>query len=215
MCGRYVTGDMTWAEWRERLDFGGKPIELKLTWNLKPTQQAPIIRLSDDGGPEMVLARWWLVPRFFSKPLKEWKATTFNARIETAATAASFRASWNHRRCLVPAQGWYEWTGPKGNRTPNYFSVQTNEPGFCFAGLWDRAKPDGEVLESFTILTTEPNEVAAEYHSRMPVVLDASARDAWLNGETDDPVQVSADRLKIHAVAPLKDDGPELIEPVD
>lgn len=169
--------------------------------------------LGENGAREIILARWGLVPRFFRKPLKEWRASTFNARIETAAMAASFRASWKDRRCLVPAIGGYEWTGPKGARVPYFFRIETNAPGLCFAGLWDRSHPDGEALNSFTILTTEPNAVAADYHDRMPVVLAEEGYESWLRGENDTSQQVGAEHLKVHRVAPLKGDGPELIEP--
>lgn len=217
MCGRFATGDISWKEYTDWLE-GNHPLprtKLNPSWNVKPTQEALILRLDGDGMRELAPARWWLVPRFFRKPLKEWKATTFNARIEGAATSASFRASWKDRRCLVPVIGWYEWTGPRGQKIPWYFHIETNAPGSCFAGLWDRCTlPDDTVLDSFTILTTEPNEVAGAYHTRMPVIVDPAEYEVWLTGETNAPQEVSAERLCVHRVAPIPAvaDGPELIE---
>ena len=151
---------MSWAEYRDWLEGIEAPppfdAEWVPSWNVRPTTSQPILRIGDDGERELVLARWWFIPRWFKKDsIKDWKATTFNARIEKAATAPTFRASWKDRRCLVPAAGWYEWTGPKTARVPNYFSIETNAPGICFAGLWDRSfLPDDTMVESFTIMTT-------------------------------------------------------------
>lgn len=220
MCGRYVSGNMAWAEYHDWLEGVEAPppfdAEWVPSWNVRPTTMQPIVRLGESGAREIALARWWFVPRWHRKSLKEWKATTFNARFETAASAPTFRASWKDRRCLVPAAGWYEWTGAKGHRTPWHFSIETNARAFCFAGLWDRTKlADGRLLDSFAILTTEPNEMAAKIHSRMPVVLDPDAHDGWLKAEMDAPVHIiKAERFRVHQVAPLKGDGPQLIEPV-
>lgn len=107
---------LSWAEYYEWLHLIGVPggvAEPEAAYNVAPTQQHPIVKLDDDGGRELVMARWDLVPRFWSKPLSEKKFSTFNARVETARTTNSYRASWKDRRCLVPAIGFYEWVGPE------------------------------------------------------------------------------------------------------
>lgn len=104
VCGRYATANLSWERYREWLDIGGQADDLiPPSWNVKPTHEAPTVRLGEDGSRILAIARWWLVPRFFTKSHKEWKASTFNARLETASKANSFRLSWKDRRCLLPA----------------------------------------------------------------------------------------------------------------
>ena len=109
MCGRIGILTLSWREYHERLSLiPSQPhFNLQPNWDCAPTQEAPIVRLADDGRL-MSMARWGLVPFFWQKPLKEMKFSTFNARCETAASAASFREPWKKRRCLVVAEGYYE-----------------------------------------------------------------------------------------------------------
>ena len=138
--------------------------------DLRPTEQAPIFRRRDDG-VEMVNARWWFVPWWHKGALKEFKLSNFNAKSETVATSRTFREAFKQRRCLVPADGWYEWTGEKGAKTKWLFTPKGNAP-ICFAGLWDRCKTaDAGEVESFTIVTQPPNADLLAYHDRAPVVL--------------------------------------------
>jgi len=159
---------LSWAEYYDWLNLIGVPggvAEPDAAYNVAPTQSHPIVRLDENGGRELVMARWDLVPRFWRKPLAEKKFSTFNARLETAPTSNAYRASWTERRCIVPAIGFYEWTGPKGAKQPLFISRAGFDPasaepesrrGFCFAGFWDRAEIDGQTLDSFTIMTTQP-----------------------------------------------------------
>ncbi|MEM6898633.1 MAG: SOS response-associated peptidase [Pseudomonadota bacterium] len=233
MCGRFFRHGVSWAEYRDYLnlippeDRGVEVDPPEPAYNIAPTQIAPIIRLAAEGEPAlkgqrlMALAMWGLVPSWWTKPLKEKKFSTFNARCETIATANTFRGAFRHRRCLVPASGFYEWTGPKGAKTPFAIALR-NRRWFCFAGLWDRATIDGSEFDSFTILTTTPNDLMAGLHTRMPVILDPTDYAAWL-----DPSNKNVDRLydpfptdDMHAwvvspaVGNIRNQGEALIEEV-
>lgn len=216
MCGRMGTQTLSWREYYERLNFGvSQPtFNLNPNYDTAPTQDAPIVRLGEDGRI-MSLARWGLVPFFWQKPLKEMKFSTFNARCETAASAASFREPWKKRRCLVVAEGYYEWNGPKGSKRRFCFRP-TDGPLFTFAGLWDHVTIEGEAITSFTILTCTPNEHAAQYHTRMPVILDEDGRSRWLDPDLDDPAPLCAasanESIEVYEVA-RQGRGPELFEP--
>ncbi len=194
MCGRYASGQGTWAEYRAWLDLApaAAPSNMQPRYNIAPTQSALICRQE----PERrvgVMARWGLVPRWWRKPLSEIKVSAFNARAEEARQKPFFRASLKDRRCLAPAIGYYEWTGPRTARTP-WFIRARNEAAFCFAGLWDRADvpaQDGaaqigetQLIDSFSILTVAANADTAHLHHRMPVILPADAWAAWLDPNT-------------------------------
>jgi putative SOS response-associated peptidase YedK len=191
MCGRFFRHGVTWAEYHAALSLippaGVEPPEP--AYNIAPTQSVPIIRLTPEGEPQaagtvqMAPAMWGLVPSWWHQPLKEKKFSTFNARAEGLQESNTFRGSFRHRRCLVPASGFYEWTGPKGSKTPFAIGLR-NRRWFCFAGLWDRAMIDGSELDSFTIITTKPNDLMAGLHTRMPVILDAQDYRRWLTAST-------------------------------
>ena len=176
-------------------------------YNVPPTTFQPVIRPDRDTGErEITLMRWGLVP-FFARELKGFGYSTINARAEAVATSRIYREPFQRRRCLVPADGFYEWrtipaptlfgpdptprtgknkntAGKKKNagKQPYAFTLAGGGP-FAFAGLWDRWKdPDaGGVLESFTIVTTTPNELTATVHNRMPVILRPQDYDLWLS----------------------------------
>ena len=163
-------------------------------YNVAPTTHQPVVRADRDTGErELVLMRWGLVP-YFAKDLKSFSFSTINARAESLTTSATFRGAFERHRCLVPADGFYEWkklaVAPAAKpsakkkdalaKQPYAFSLANGEP-FAFAGLWDRWKdPAGDVLESYTIITTTPNELTATVHDRMPVILRPPDYDLWL-----------------------------------
>lgn len=229
MCGRFFRHEVPWAEYHDMLGLilpdNVDPPEA--AYNIAPTQYAPIIRPQPEGDGdhygerEMALAMWGLVPSWWRKPLKEKKFSTFNARSETVASSNTFRGSFRHKRCLVPASGYYEWTGPKGSKTPFAIGV-SNRRWFCFAGLWDRAMIDGSPIDSFTILTTTPNDATAGLHHRMPVILHPQDYGRWLD-TSDKQVEdlfepfPSAD-TQVWVVGPkvgnVRNQGIELIEEV-
>ncbi|MDQ2094601.1 SOS response-associated peptidase [Rhodalgimonas zhirmunskyi] len=203
MCGRFVDPNLRGTE----IDFDELKIDpIPRRFNVKPTQD--ILTMSAPG--EGAYARWWLVPSWFKGDLKDWKATTFNARIEDAATKPSFRGPWRHGRCLIPTGGFYEWTGEKGAKQPNYIRSAGNEEVLWFAGL---LSPWHDIL-TCTIMTRAANADMATLHHRMPVILNAQEREAWLAG-SDDPDLGAGARLAHHPVARFgrDDDGAALIEP--
>jgi putative SOS response-associated peptidase YedK len=151
----------------------------------------PVLRLAEReaaGRCELVPMLWSLIPSWWHKPLSEKKFSSFNAKAETAAEKPVFRGAFRYRRCLVPVSGFYEWTGPKGSKMPFAIALR-NRRWFCLAGLWDRAMIDGSEIDSFTILTTTPNDVVAGLHTRMPVIIGQQDYARWLDpqsGPVDD-----------------------------
>jgi putative SOS response-associated peptidase YedK len=127
--------------------------------------------------------RWGLVPFFWKKTLKEVPAT-FNARVETIADRPMFREALQRRRCIIPASGFYEWTGAKGDKQPHLFTAADGSPILAFAGLWDRWRDPaaGEEMLSCTIIVSKASQWMMPFHDRMPVLLAAKDFDAWLNG---------------------------------
>ncbi len=156
--------------------------------DIRPTNPAPFIRPLDPTDPfvgvEIVEARWDLVPHFWKQPVKAKKFLATNARCETVATQAAFRDAFKRRRCLVPTDGFYEWTGEKGAKTKWQFTVPGQEM-FCIAGLWDRAETADGTIESFTMLTTAPGDDMKPYHDRQVVVLEPESWSRWLDLEAD------------------------------
>jgi putative SOS response-associated peptidase YedK len=192
-------------------------------YNVVPTQRSLIIRAGKTG-PDSAMLRWGLVPSWTED--LSFGSRAINARSEDAATKPSFRAAWKSRRCLVPVSGFYEWRGGKGGKgkQPYHFTV-TDSPVFAFAGLWERnekAVPN-EALETFTILTREPNELMAEFHSRMPCIVMAQDFVAWLDPNQNEPradilAPFPSDRMSATPVStwvnsPAHND-PRCVEPV-
>ena len=155
-------------------------------YNVAPTTFQPVIRASRETGErELVAMRWGLVP-YFAKSLAEFKGfSTINAQAETLTSRAMWRVPFERRRCLVPADGFYEWKALDAKtRQPYAFAMRSGEP-FAFAGLWDAWKePDGGWLQSFAIITTDPNELTSTVHTRMPAILKPSEYDRWLARDT-------------------------------
>jgi putative SOS response-associated peptidase YedK len=131
-----------------------------------------------------VTARWDLVPWFWKQPIKAKKFLATNCRSETAHTTAAFREAFRRRRCLVPANGFYEWTGEKAQKIKWRFTAFGAEL-FCIAGLWDRAETADGTVESFTLLTSAPGPDMRPYHDRQVVVLRPEDYGRWLDLESD------------------------------
>ncbi|QYK42824.1 MAG: SOS response-associated peptidase [Paracoccaceae bacterium] len=206
MCGRYIDPNLRGTE-AELSEIKIDPFPAR-RFNIKPTEQVLILARTPLTG---MTARWWLVPSWFDgAAAKDWKATTFNARIEEARDKPTFRAVWRKGRCLIPAGGYYEWTGERGARQPHVILSAGNTQTLFFAGLASRWRD----LLTCTILTRAANDSIAGLHHRMPVILDAEERDAWLGGTDDLDIGAGA-RLRHHPVRPfgIADDGPDLIEP--
>ncbi len=190
MCGRMKGADATWAEFHDMLSgFASFPPERAERYagrEIFPTNQYPIIVKAGDNA-EVIEARWWLVPFFHKAPVKDWKATTFNAKIEEAADKASFRGPWKSKHCLVHVSRFWEWKlnnpeAQKSKQTKSRFNIgRSDNHSLVFAGLWDRATTaDGEVT-SFTVLTRKPGPEMAELHTREPVILDPEQWQPWLD----------------------------------
>lgn len=178
MCGRFILNSPI-VELQAEFEFSETP-NLRPRWNVAPTQTVPIVRRRQDGeGRELAMVRWGLVP-FWAKDLKIG-STMINARAEGIATKPGFRAAFKSRRCLVPADGFYEWQKVDGGaKQPMLIRLRSRQP-FGFAGLWETWKgPEGPV-ETCTIATTEPNEIMAPIHNRMPVILDPADFNVWLD----------------------------------
>jgi len=154
-------------------------------YNIAPTQSVPVIRQSpNEPVRQLSLIRWGLIPSWAKDP--SISAGMINARAETASAKPAFRDALKFRRCLIPADGFYEWQKTGKIKQPYCFEINEGEL-FAFAGLWDRWKsPDGNWIKTCSILTTAPNDVTSVVHDRMPVILDPDSYDLWLDpGMTD------------------------------
>jgi putative SOS response-associated peptidase YedK len=177
MCGRF---SLHTSEPQIREAFGlehTEPLGLKPRYNVAPSQDIPIVR-DIDTGPELVLARWGLVPHW-SKESK-LKYSTINARIESVAEKPTYRTPFKRSRCLIPADGFYEWKQVAGNKIPHHIRMHDGNV-FAFAGLWDHWEGEGETLDSCVIITTPSNEVMKPIHERMPAIIAPAHYDLWLD----------------------------------
>lgn len=181
MCGRFFR-DVTWDQYLQwlRLIAPLTPQNDPPEMDIRPTSRQWVAR-PDEGGFTLERMRWGLVPFWHKGDLKAFKLTTFNARAETIVTAPVFREAFKRRRCLVPATGWYEWTGDKGSKT-KWAIARPNGAPFMFAGLWDVwTSPEDERVESFTIVTQAAVGAMTAYHTRAPVVLEDAQWEDWLS----------------------------------
>ena len=193
MCGRYRLSRRKQII-EEHFASISEQQEWEPRYNVAPTQSAPIIRQNPkEPHRELSLARWGLVPSWAKD--SSAAARMINARSETADTKPAFSDALRFRRCLIPADGFYEWQKSGSAKQPYCFEVREGEL-FAFAGVWDRWKgPGGKSLETFSILTTTPNAVTAAVHDRMPVILDPDSYDLWLDPGMKD-VRAAAELLK-------------------
>jgi len=160
---------------------------LEPRYNVAPTQLVAIVRLRpNDPQRTLVFAKWGLIPSWAKD--RSVGPKLINARAETVAEKPAFRAAFKYRRCLIPADGFYEWKRqPKKGKQPYLITAADGEP-FAFAGLWEHWKsPDDEVIESCAILTTDSNELVRALHDRMPVIVQEKDYDLWLDPDVKDP----------------------------
>lgn len=156
-------------------------------YNIAPTQPVPSIRASKAGKREFDYLYWGLIPSWSKDPTMG--ARMINARAETVTEKPSFRTAFKRRRCLIVADGFYEWRKTGSKKQPYYFHLDQHQP-FGFAGLWEHWQGGGDEIQSCTILTTTANETMSSIHDRMPVILHPQDYDLWL-----DPTIESAERL--------------------
>ncbi|MBC7969169.1 MAG: SOS response-associated peptidase [Verrucomicrobia bacterium] len=180
MCGRFSLTQSVEA-FAEAFQLDALP-EWTPRYNIAPTQAVAAIAALPSQSPQMRLLRWGLVPSW-SKDLAIG-AKLINARAETVAEKPSFRAAFKQRRCLILADGFYEWQRlDRKTKQPYYFRLNSERP-FAFAGLWERWQGDDNVVETCTILTTQANELLQPVHDRMPVMLAPEQYDQWLDATT-------------------------------
>jgi putative SOS response-associated peptidase YedK len=194
MCGRYYRrSDKQWIS--EHFRVRGNLPDFVPDHNIAPTTFQPVIRLDRETGErELATMRWGLVPHF-AKDLRDFRMNTINAKAEALMTSAMWRLPFTRRRCLVPADGFYEWRKlDEKTKQPYAFAMKNGDP-FAFAGIWTRwMEKDGKPLESYAIITTDPNELAASVHNRMPVILKPQDYERWLT--RDDTLPPPLDLLR-------------------
>jgi len=221
MCGRFVR-KLTVDEISEEFDAAiSDDCTLEPSFNVAPTQQVAVV--VQDGVKQIVGVRWGLIPSWSDDPRVGNKL--INARAETVATKAAFRDSFRDRRCLVVADGFYEWKKAGPMKLPVYVSLKSGKP-FGFAGLWERWKsPEGEWVTTCTVITTTANDVMQPIHDRMPVILPRELEDQWLDPETDEsalldllkpyPPDAMETRYVSSVVNSTKIDSPECLGPAE
>lgn len=181
MCGRYtLTYDI---ETLAKTFHATTNLRTSARYNIAPTQE--VVSVLRNGGRHLDLLRWGLVPTWAKE--ESIGSKMINARAETLAEKPSFKRLLKSRRCLIVADGFYEWKHEaRGPKTPMYITLRDHEP-FAFAGLWDSWKsPAGNILRTCTIITTDANELVAPIHNRMPVILPTQIQDEWLDLEQSD-----------------------------
>jgi putative SOS response-associated peptidase YedK len=196
MCGRFAlkSSRESIAAWLG-VDEASLP-PFGANYNVAPQTFQPVVRLSRETGErEVVLLRWGLIPAW-AKSAREG-AMRFNARAEDLATKPSFREALRTRRCLVPADAFYEWQKLDRKTKHAYAISMHNDQPYAFAGLWDRWKePEGGWLETFTIITTDPNQLMESMHTRMPVIIPRKDYDRWLGSEANQEDRLPLDLLR-------------------
>ncbi|HUN86876.1 MAG TPA: SOS response-associated peptidase [Terracidiphilus sp.] len=202
MCGRFArrSTQQVLADW-----FGVELEDMPWfapTYNAAPQSTQPVVRFKRDTAErEVALLRWGLVPFWAKDPKLGY--STFNARAEEVASKPVFREAMKKRRCLVPSDAFYEWKKLDAKtKKPFAFALRSGEP-YAFAGLWERWKPkEGEPLESFSIITTDCNDLMEPIHDRMPVILDPRDYERWL--EPGDPARLPVDLLRPYPAEKMK-----------
>jgi len=219
MCGRFAFFSLTPEELGTfgicGVDFTPEP-----RYNIAPTQVVPVI--VDRGERKMELLRWGLIPAWARD--EKIGNRLINARAETLLQKPGFRDAYRKRRCLVPADGFYEWKKTPEGKLPHFVRMKSRRP-FGMAGLWETwSKGGGDEIRTFTIITTEPNDVVGEVHDRMPAIVAAAYYDSWLAGESTGPEELQgalgpfeAEEMETIAVSarvnsPANDDA-SIIEP--
>ena len=223
MCGRFVKKSNK-EELRKRFRFDDpQGLLLEPRYNIAPSQEHPVLIVNQDRRM-LRMMKWGLVPHWSKDSKIGYKM--INARSEGIEEKPSFRGPLKKGRCLVIADGFYEWQKPgKKTKIPYYFRLKSNEP-FAFAGLWDLWEKGDEPLWTFTIITTSPNELMEPIHSRMPVILRESDEARWLDPEITDSKSVlsllkpyPAQEMECYKVSTIvnspKNDAPECLIPVN
>jgi len=223
MCGRYTqTAAFDELALRFGITVEDTDLEdLRPRYNVAPSQPVPIV-VAHNGGRQLVIAKWGFRPVW----MKTSKLASINAKAETVATSRMFQAALKHHRCLVPADGFYEWKAVPGQKRkqPYYLRLKGGGP-FAFAGLYTAADTDAGAPATCTIITTTPNDLVASIHNRMPVILERDDESRWTDARVTDPTTVlrwlrplPAGRMEGYPVSKLVsspgNEGQRLVQPV-
>lgn len=219
MCGRYsLIADI--QDLARQFEFDGSGFEKLPSYNVAPTQQA--LTVTNGEGRRAEYMRWGLIPSWAKDA--SIGSRMINARSETVSQKPSFRNALQRRRCLVLADGFYEWQKAGKGKRPMRIVLSSREP-FAFAGLWESWRdPQGDTVRSCTIITTQANDLLRPIHERMPVILPRDLEEFWLDGDVTDPAALSdvlapypGDLMEAYEVSTLvnraANNGPELIVP--
>lgn len=217
MCGRYILSAPPEAI-ADHFDVRDVP-PFAPSWNIAPTRMVPVVRETAEGMRECVLLRWGLIPFWAKDP--SIGSRMINARSESCTDKPAYRAAFRKRRCLVPVSGFYEWQPAGRYKQPYVFRLET-EPLFALGGLWEQWRsPEGDDVQTFTIITTSASAAIAPYHERMPLVIAHRDYEEWLSspnpGQLMQPFAGAA-----FAIAPVsrrvnsvENDDASLVEPID
>lgn len=221
MCGRFTLHTPE-SRIRELFHLGNSPaIDLKPRYNIAPSQDIPVIR-DTENSREIVLARWGLVPHWSKEP--ETKYSTINARIESIAEKPTYRTPFKQSRCLIPADGFYEWRLINNKKVPHYVRMRKGDV-FAFAGIWDRWQDDGITLDSCSIIVMPANGTIQPLHDRMPAIIAPAHYDLWLDKRLTDKDEIMgflnsapSTSLMFYAVSPwvntAKHEDERCIQPI-
>ena len=216
MCGRFAFYSP--AEAAAALFGASTSLDISPRYNIAPTQDIAAIRNDKAGERELVMLRWGLVPFWAKDP--SIGNRMINARAETVAEKPAYRNAYKHRRCIVLADGFYEWQRHGDSKTPYFISLAAAEP-FALAGLWEdwTSKETGESLQTATLITTEASDFMMPLHHRMPVILQTDSASEWLAGSNDLLDDVAAITPPLQAwpverrVNNARNEGEELLRP--
>lgn len=196
MCGRFAFYSPSEATAALFGVSGAAAVEPR--YNIAPTQYIAAIRNAEEGGRELTMLRWGLIPFWAKDPAIGNRM--INARAETVAEKPAYRAAYRRRRCIVLADGFYEWHTEAGQKLPYFITLASGSP-FTLAGLWEnwQSKDSDETIQSTTLITTAANDFMSRLHHRMPVVLESQTADRWLAGDDDLIEFVANDGPKLKA----------------
>jgi putative SOS response-associated peptidase YedK len=190
MCGRFARYGLS-RELERYFNAYPAAFEIQPNYNVAPTQEIPVI-IQQEGVRHIKKRHWGLVP-FWAKDISIG-SRMINARVETVTSKLAFRTALKQRRCLIPANGFYEWKGKTGSKQPYFFHLPSGEP-FAFAGLWEAWETKGAPLEpdpykSCTIITTDASEAVKDIHNRMPLILKPEAYEEWIDPSNKEPANI-------------------------
>jgi len=217
MCGRFERSSAIGIIIRD-FRINRTSVEIKPGYNIAPSQDVLIIRLDEEEKRQLELCRWGFLPCWAKDPAMAYKM--INARAETVATKPAFQSAFKRQRCLVVADGFYEWQRQEQGKVPFYIHLKSGRP-FGFAGLYSHWTPEkgAESICTCTIITTEANELLEPIHNRMPVIIPRDSEDQWLDPRIEDEERLLAllkpypsDEMALHAVS-LKVNRPEFNSP--